>query len=37
MGYEGDNYTNIELLFLNIQNIHSMRDSVNKVSTMYSS
>ena len=36
-GYEGDNYTNIEILFLNIHNIHVMRDSCNKLVALCSS
>lgn len=30
-GYEGDEYQNAELLFLDIQNIHVMRESLKKL------
>ena len=33
-GYESeDNYQNVEFVFLDIQNIHVMRESLRKVST----
>lgn len=30
-GYEGDEYQNAELVFLDIQNIHVMRESLKKL------
>lgn len=30
-GYEGDEYQNAELIFLDIQNIHVMRESLKKL------
>jgi hypothetical protein len=31
LGYEGENYPNMDLIFMNIGNIHVMRDSYNKL------